>query len=70
MFEICALIIMATALAAFVLRSQPCRRRWWAEISKSLHSLPSYHGLYSALWTVIIGLFALVGMTILAECLG
>jgi len=32
-----------------------------------LHSLPSYHGSYSALWTVIVGIVTLIVATVLAD---
>lgn len=66
MFEICALVIVSATIAAYFLG----RARASSVVNgnlQALHSLPSYHGLYGALWTFIIGFAALIVLTILAN---
>lgn len=66
MFGFGALIILTASLLAFHL----ARKRALTVASgnrATLHSLPSYHGFYSGLWTAIVGLTTLALITILAD---
>lgn len=53
------LIIACLSLVAFGVSSAKARSLASGDISQ-LHSRPSYHGLYSALWTGIVGLLAII----------
>jgi phosphate transport system permease protein len=66
MFGISALAIIAVAVLAY--HSGRNRALAFAPINGvARHSLPSYHGLYSALWTLIVGMIALIVATVLAD---
>ena len=65
MFQITALIVVLMALAAYFLG----RSRAYSVTSgdlANLHSLPGYHGFYSALVTFIGGFFVLIALTVAA----
>ena len=65
MFQITALIVVLMALAAYCLG----RSRAYSVTSgdlANLHSLPGYHGFYSALVTFIVGFFVLIALTVAA----
>ena len=65
MFEICAIVILLASLIAFFYG----RMRAAAVVGgnlEALHSLPGYHGLYSALLTGIVGFVALVAFSVLS----
>lgn len=66
MFGIGAILILAAALAAYVWGTR--RALTFATVDGvARHSLPSYHGLYSALWTLIAGMAALIALSVLAD---
>jgi len=65
MFAISALLITAIAAAAFFLGRT--RGQAFSGAGAQLHSLPSYHGAYSGLWTLIAGLVTLIVATVLAD---
>ncbi len=65
MFQIAALAVVILTLVAFIV----ARRRAYAVTSgdlASLHSLPGYHGLYSALVTFFVGGLTLIAATVIA----
>ncbi len=65
MFELSAIAILAATTAGYFL----CRTRALALVGGNvieLHSLPFYHGLYSALTTFLFGFTTLIAMTIAA----
>ena len=66
MLEISGLIIVAVSLLAFYVARNRARAVGAGDFA-GLHSLPSYHGLYGALWTFIIGFAAIIVFTILAN---
>ncbi|MGI9410380.1 MAG: phosphate ABC transporter permease subunit PstC [Hyphomicrobiaceae bacterium] len=66
MFEFTTLVVLAFTLAAFLFG----RTRASSVVGGNLevlHSLPSYHGLYSALWTFLVGIAALVSFSVIAN---
>ncbi len=65
MFEITALVVLALTLAAFVLGRTQASSVVSGNL-ENLHSLPSYHGMYSALWTFLVGFAALIALSVLA----
>lgn len=66
MFEICAIVILLTTVVAYVYGRSRASSIVGGKL-EALHSLPSYHGLYSAMWTFIVGVAALIVFTILAN---
>jgi len=64
MFQITALAVVLLTLAACVMGRSRAYSVTSGELA-SLHSLPGYHGFYSALVTFIVGIFALIAMTVL-----
>lgn len=66
MFEICAIVILLTSVVAYVYGRSRASSIVGGKL-EALHSLPSYHGLYSAMWTFIVGVAALIVFTILAN---
>ena len=70
MLSIAALIVTVLTLAAFLLGRSKASALAAGDLS-ALHSRPSYHGLYCALWTLIAGLTVLlllnVGMNAFIE---
>ena len=65
MFQMTALVVMVLTLAAYVLG----RARAYTVTSgdlASLHSLPTYHGLYCALTTLFVGVSVLITTTLVA----
>ncbi len=64
MFQITALAVVLLTLAAYVMGRSRAYSVTSGELA-SLHSLPGYHGFYSALVTFIVGIFALIAMTVL-----
>ena len=65
MFGITALAVIALAIVAYMMGTS--RARSIAGTAQHLHSLPSYHGLYSGLWTLIVGILSLIAATVLAD---
>ncbi|MEM6497422.1 MAG: phosphate ABC transporter permease subunit PstC [Pseudomonadota bacterium] len=64
MFQITALAVVLLTLAAYVMGRSRAYSVTSGELA-SLHSLPGYHGFYSALVTFFVGIFALIAMTVL-----
>ena len=48
------LFVLLVAVSGYVLSDQKARRCVKGELHR-LHSRPSYHGLYTFMWTVIVG---------------
>ena len=65
MLQISALIIVAASLAAFHFGRKRASTTTSGNLA-ALHSLPGYHGLYSAVWTCIVGIAALIVFGLLA----
>ncbi|MEM8973579.1 MAG: phosphate ABC transporter permease subunit PstC [Pseudomonadota bacterium] len=65
MFQITALAVVLLTLAAYAMGRSRAYSVTSGELA-GLHSLPGYHGFYSALVTFIVGFFVLVTMTVLA----
>ena len=66
MFEFTALVVLASALAAFLFGRTRASSVVGGNL-EALHSLPSYHGMYSALWTFLVGISALIAFSIIAN---
>ena len=66
MFQIAAAVIVGASLMAYFVGRQRASAVVGGKIS-GLHSLPSYHGLYSGAWTLLIGIVTLVALTVLAN---
>lgn len=65
MLEISALIIVAVSLLAFYVARNRARAIGAGDFA-GLHSLPSYHGLYSGVWSFLAGAFGLLVFGLLA----
>ena len=66
MFELTILVVLVFTLAAFLFGRTRASSVVGGNLEE-LHSLPSYHGLYSALWTFLVGIVALVAFSIIAD---
>lgn len=66
MLSLAAVLVLAAAAAAYY-AGQAKAVRLAGGVLSSLHSRPSYHGLYCALWTLLIGWGALLAAAVVSR---